>query len=63
MTMFSKEQIASAQYTIVPPATSNDGILVIDTNGRNYSIPLTTENSDYVTVMEWVAEGNTIQEA
>jgi hypothetical protein len=61
--MFSKEQIASAQYTIVPPATSNDGILVTDTNGRNYSIPLTTENADYVTVMDWVADGNTIQDA
>lgn len=63
MSMFDKGDIASAKYTIVPPATDNDGVMVTDTNGRKYSMPLSTGNADYQTVLDWVADGNTIQDA
>ena len=32
-------------------------------NGKNTAIPLDPNNSDYQAIQEWVAEGNTIQEA
>ena len=36
---------------------------VTDTNDVIHFVPMTTENKDYVDVLAWVAEGNTIQEA
>ena len=32
-------------------------------NGENVSIPLETANRHYQEIQEWVAEGNTIEEA
>ncbi len=32
-------------------------------DGINYSIPLDPDNRHYQAIQEWVAEGNTIQEA
>ena len=32
-------------------------------NGQNYAIPLDEANTDYQNILQWVAEGNTIQEA
>ena len=32
-------------------------------NGDEVFVPLTTKNKDYVAIQEWVAEGNTIEEA
>ena len=32
-------------------------------NGKNSAIPLDTANTEYQAIQEWVAEGNTIQEA
>jgi len=34
---------------------------VID--GQTWSVPLDPNNTDYQAILEWVAEGNTIQEA
>ena len=35
---------------------------VIDTNDMIHFVPMTTENKDYVDVLAWVENGNTIQE-
>ena len=32
-------------------------------SNRVLSVPINTENTDYETIQEWVAEGNTIEEA
>jgi len=32
-------------------------------DGREYSIPLDPDNRHYQAILEWVAEGNTIEEA
>ena len=32
-------------------------------NGIEVFVPLTTDNKDYVAIQEWVAAGNTIEEA
>ena len=32
-------------------------------NGDEVFVPLTTKNKDYVAIQEWVADGNTIEEA
>jgi phosphoglycerol transferase MdoB-like AlkP superfamily enzyme len=32
-------------------------------NGNIYSVPKATDNTDYQAILEWVADGNTIQEA
>jgi len=32
-------------------------------NGKIYSVPLDPDNTDYQAILEWVAEGNTIEEA
>ena len=35
---------------------------VTDTNDIIHFVPMTTENNDYVDVLAWVENGNTIQE-
>jgi len=32
-------------------------------NGKVWSVPISTNNSDYQAIQEWVAAGNTIEEA
>ena len=32
-------------------------------NGKIYSVPLDPANTDYQAILEWVAEGNTIEDA
>jgi hypothetical protein len=32
-------------------------------NGKTYLVPIDTNNTDYQAIQEWVAKGNTIQEA
>ena len=32
-------------------------------DGKEVSVPLTTDNKDYVAIQEWVEEGNTIEDA
>jgi|TARA_R100001460_G_C3439240_1_gene163245 hypothetical protein len=36
---------------------------VTDTNDMIHFVPMTTKNIDYVDVLAWVEDGNTIQEA
>jgi hypothetical protein len=54
--------ITSAQYTRNSDDTANDNIkAVID--GETMFVPLDPANRHYQAIQEWVAEGNTIEEA
>ena len=37
--------------------------LVTDKNDKEYSVPNDKQNTDYQAIQQWVADGNTIQEA
>ena len=54
--------ITSAQYYTWPNQEGNQGIKVVS-DGVTMFVPLDPDNSDYAAILEWVAEGNTIQEA
>ena len=41
---------------------ANSYILTL-TNGEVWDVPLDTANRHYIAIQEWVAKGNTIQEA
>ena len=36
---------------------------VIDGVAQHFTVPINPENTDYQNILEWVAEGNTIEEA
>lgn len=54
--------ITSARYIRTSESTENDSISVI-IDGKSMSVPLDPANRHYQAIQEWVAEGNTIQEA
>lgn len=53
--------IQSAQYG----ANQGVNVCVVVTNSNNEKVfvPLNPANKDYAAILEWVAEGNTIQDA
>ena len=54
--------ISSAQYQKNKDDNQNVAIsAVID--GQTWSVPLDPNNTDFQAVQEWVADGNTIEEA
>ena len=54
--------ITSAKYIRTSESTENDSISVI-IDGKSMSVPINPENRHYQAIQEWVAEGNTIQDA
>ena len=52
--------ITSARY--VQDLDGNNEIVEVVSDGITMCVPLNTDNMDYVAVLEWVAEGNTIEE-
>jgi len=67
--MVNKNTIQTAEYIYQadqpgdnPSSYSKNHIKVVcsDDTSLTHLVPLTTENTDYNTVMEWVADGNTI---
>ena len=32
-------------------------------NGKDWSVPIAEDNTDYQAILQWVADGNTIEEA
>ena len=54
--------ITSAKYIRTSASTENDSISVI-IDGKSMSVPINPDNRHYQAIQEWVAEGNTIQEA
>ena len=55
-------KIDSAKYIKDTLTKANCSIAVVD-DGINRIVPLDEANSDYQEIQEWVAEGNTIEEA
>lgn len=57
--------ITSAQYVKSTNANPNDENTSIKAviGGETWSVPLDPDNRHYQAIQEWVAEGNTIQEA
>ena len=55
-------KIDSAKYIKDTLTKENCSIAVVD-DGINRIVPLDEANSDYQEIQEWVAEGNTIEEA
>lgn len=60
--MNMKMNIQSAQYYNDPQTKEKDHIIVV-VDGVTMSVPLDPANRHYQAIQEWVAEGNTIQEA
>ena len=54
--------ITSAQYKVDVDGTTKTGIKVT-IDGVDYVVPIDTRNRHYQAIQEWVAAGNTIQEA
>ena len=56
-------KIKTVHYVRKESDNSIINLKVTDTNDVIHFVPMTTENKDYVDVLAWVAEGNTIEEA
>jgi hypothetical protein len=54
-------EIKSAKYLNL--MNGEKSVQVIDTKDRIISVPMVDDNTDYQIVLEWVAAGNTIEEA
>jgi len=54
--------ITNARYIRTSASTENDSISVT-IDGKSMSVPINPDNRHYQAILEWVAEGNTIQEA
>lgn len=53
--------VTSAQYIV---NDLNENITINATiDGKNLTVPMDTANRHYQAIQEWIAEGNTIQEA
>ena len=50
------------KYTL-PDGTEVKNTIRAVINGKNWSVPVSTNNTDYQAILEWVAEGNTIEAA
>ena len=53
--------IISAKYQV--DYEGNNGALEVVIDGTTYSVPLDPANRHYIAIQEWVAEGNTIEDA
>jgi len=54
-------EIKSAKYLNL--INGKKSVQVKDINDKEFSVPMANDNTDYQIVLEWVAEGNTIEEA
>tara|TARA_R100001086_G_scaffold98391_2_gene48992 strand:+ start:487 stop:675 length:189 start_codon:yes stop_codon:yes gene_type:complete len=55
-------QITSAQY-VINPVDGEKQIIKIVSRNKTIFVPISAYNRYYKAILEWVAEGNTIQEA
>ncbi len=54
--------VTNAQY-IIDLISSNNIAIKATIDGTEMSVPIDTANRHYQAIQEWVAEGNTIEEA
>jgi hypothetical protein len=54
--------ITLAQYYLTKDGSENDGVKIV-ADERTYYVPLDPANRHYQAIQEWVAEGNTIEDA
>tara|TARA_R100001510_G_C7515044_1_gene113016 strand:- start:22 stop:195 length:174 start_codon:yes stop_codon:yes gene_type:complete len=54
--------ITNARYIRTSASTENDSISVT-IDGKSMSVPLNPDNRHYQAILEWVAEGNKIEDA
>lgn len=54
--------ITSAQYIDIDGNGTNDAVKIV-VDGVTMDVPLDTANADYQAILDWVADGNTIQDA
>tara|TARA_B100000927_G_scaffold188157_1_gene151526 strand:- start:45 stop:218 length:174 start_codon:yes stop_codon:yes gene_type:complete len=54
--------IESAKYFTNPLSGNTDSVLAT-IDGVVWLVPMESDNVEYAAIQEWVAEGNTIQEA
>tara|TARA_Y100001973_G_C5032142_1_gene248585 strand:- start:36 stop:239 length:204 start_codon:yes stop_codon:yes gene_type:complete len=45
------------------PKTYNCSVQIIYPDGMMKSVPIDNENTDYQDILQWLADGNTIEEA
>ena len=54
--------VESAQYKVDIDGTTKTGIKAT-INGTDYAVPINPDNRHYQAIQEWVADGNTIEDA
>lgn len=54
--------VTSAKYFKAQGESENTCIIAV-INGQELSVPINTNNTDYIEIQEWVSEGNTIEAA
>tara|TARA_E500000318_G_scaffold79326_1_gene74284 strand:+ start:320 stop:496 length:177 start_codon:yes stop_codon:yes gene_type:complete len=55
--------ITSAQYNLNNAEDGNGSVITATIDGVEMQVPTDTDNRHYAAILEWVAEGNTIQDA
>ena len=53
--------ISNAKY--IKDVDGNNNIVAVVVDGVSMSVPINPDNRHYQAIQEWVAEGNTIEEA
>ena len=59
--MTESKTIQNAKY--IAGIDGENSMVSCTINGVGVSVPLDPANTDYTAILEWVAEGNTIQDA
>ncbi len=57
--------ITSAKYMAItdPSGNKSNDSIKATIAGKEVFVPMDTDNTDYKAILEWVADGNTIEEA
>lgn len=55
--------ITSAQYILNETKDGNGSVIAATIDGVEMQVPIDPANRHYAAILEWVAEGNTIQDA
>jgi hypothetical protein len=55
-------KITKAKYVVDELSNKNQSVTAV-IDGVTWSVPISEDNTHYQAILEWVAEGNTIEEA